>query len=174
MITIKFKNENYNIKNSVKELTIGELENILNIFTKEDNFITKWFDVFIYLGLTEEIIDNIGIEDFKKLIKEFDFNTTSTKLKKSFIINGIEYKAFDSKFKLTVKNVLLIEDYLTINPKKYIAEVIAILYTDKLNNLSIKEKAKIIRDHVNGEIAIPIINLIAITFFANLKTNINE
>lgn len=178
MITIKFKGKEYKIKNSIKELTIGEFEDILIIFNKENNIVEKWFEVFKLLGMTEEILLNIDINEFKSIVREFDFNTSNIKIKKTIKLNGVEYKSYDSSFKLIVKNVLMIEDYLLVNQNKYIAEVIAILYTNKeegrLNNKLIKEKAVLIREQINAEIAIPIINLIAETFFINLKTNIDE
>ena len=177
MLTIKFKGETYNLKNSVKELTVGEFEDILIILNKEDNVINKWFEIFIRLGLSEEVINNIGLDEFKIIIREFNFNTSNIVIKKSIKINGSEYKCFNSRFKLTVKNIIMIENYILINPNKYIAEVIAILYTkedEELNHFKVKFKADLIRNEVPATIAIPIINLLSKTFFSNLKTNIDE
>jgi len=175
MLIIKFNGETYNIKNSIKELNIDEFENIFMIFNNKDNIIDKWFSILRYLGLTEEIINNISLDEFKDIIHQFDFNTCKNDIQKYIYLNGEEYSSFDDKFILTVKNVLLIEDYITINPNKYLAEVIAILYTNdtekELTHKQIKDKAELIRKQVNCEVGIPIINLLRITFFSNIKTN---
>ncbi len=177
MLTIKFNGQNYNLKNSIKELTVGEFEEVLIILNKEDNVINKWFEIFILLGLTEQIINHINLDEFKILVREFEFNTSNSLIKKSIKLNGIEYKAYNKKFILTVKDIIMIENYILINPNKYIAEVIAILYTnddEKLTHTRIKEKAELIRKEIPSMVAIPIINLLTKTFFANLKTKLDE
>jgi len=170
MINLKFDGKTYQLKNSTNELLINEFEHICSILNdKEKNHIEKWSEIFIYLGVPEDVIDNFDSFDFIEMIKEFNiFKTDSTEFVKDIVLDGITYTAFDEKFKLTVKEMTLIESFITKNENRYLGEMLAVIYkrTDLDKSMTydkahLKFKAELIRKQVMADVAVPIIGFLS-------------
>jgi len=170
MINLKFDSKTYQIKNSINEFLINEFEHICSILNdKEKNHLTKWTEIFIYLGVPEDVIDNFDSFDFIEMIKQFNiFTTESTDFIKEIVLDDITYIAFDDKFKLTVKEMTLIEDYIQKNENRYLGEILAVIYKrqdlDKsmtYDKAHLKYKAELIRKQVMADVAIPIIGFLS-------------
>jgi len=170
MINLKFDGNTYQLKNSTNEFLINEFEHICSILNNlEKNHIEKWTEVFKYLGIPEDVIDNFDSFDFIEMIKEFNiFTTDSTEFVKEIVLDGITYTAFDEKFKLTVKEMTLIEDYVKKNDNRYLGEMLAVIYkrtdldkTMTYDKAHLKFKAELIRKQINADVAIPIIGFLS-------------
>jgi hypothetical protein len=168
MINLNFGGTIYSIKNQTNELLIGEFEDICFILNDEsETKINRWSSVFKYLGVPEEVIDEFDSFAFINIIKEFKI--FDEELSKDFIqsveIDGKTYTSFEESFKLTVKENGIIEQAVQKNEKKYIAEMMAVLFklegTDKsiwYDAAHLKHKSQLFRSSVTIDKAIPFIN----------------
>lgn len=170
MIDIKFNNENYNVKNNLNELTIKEFEEICKILNgKTENTIDKWIKILIYLGLSEDCIDNFDLADFIKVIKEFNLTSVDNpQIVKEFILNNITYRAYDTELRLTVKETALIETFINKNDNRYLGELIAVIYKNVDADRSINYdkshihfKAELFRKELKADIVLPIISYLS-------------
>jgi len=180
MLNLKLEGETYPIKNSLDELTIKQFEFISSILNdKEKSHISKWSEIFIYLGLPEDIVENLDSFSFIEIINNFNFTFEELKEKeivKEIILDGVSYFAYDETFKITVKEMALIEEYVKKNENKYLAEIMAVIY--KRNDLQkemqydkahIKHKADLIRTQITSDIAFPIIGFLAKRLIKDFK-----
>lgn len=174
MIDINYEGKLYHIKNTTKDYTVGEFEELCHILNTDMYKYDKYVKILLISGVSQEIIDNLDVDELLLLVKEFNFNYKQGKIIKEFKINGIKYTCYDKSFKLTVKNMLLIETYMTLNPQKYFGEVLAILYTNKDCVLSLTDKAKLIRETIPAEIVIPIIYEVTANIIDNLNLILND
>jgi hypothetical protein len=170
MIKLKFNGKIYPIKNKLTEFTIGEFEKICELMNSSGSTIERWFNVFELLGIEEDILNNIDIEDFIKIIKDFNLNAKIFKgnVKKEIILNNIKYYAYEDKFRLTVKETALIESYIQKNDNRYLGELVAIVYKNPelqkelhFEKAHIHFKAELIRKNITADIAIPLINFLS-------------
>jgi len=174
MIDIKFKEDIYTVKTDINEFTIDEFEDIYYIVNSNLCKYDKVVKILIRLGIEINLIANLDANDIFNIMKEFNFDYVNGDIKQSIELFGTTYSCYDKSFKLTVKNMLLIESYIKINPKKYFAEILAILYTNKKCKLTLKEKTKLIRENITSDIAIPLINIVSISIIDNLKFLAND
>jgi len=181
MLNIKFDNEIYAIPTTIYEITVGQFEDICIILNKPTtDLIDKWFKIFEVLKMPKAILNSLDKNEFIELTKEISFDLSLTKVRKEIEFNGTTYKAYDKTFNLKVKDILLIENMLTINPNRYIAELIAIIYKSKDEDETkfdlnyIQSKANIIRNEVKANYCIALINLISKSILNNLNSTINE
>lgn len=170
MIQIKHGENIYDVKNLTTELLVKEFEEITYILNnKKLHTIERWSRVFKYLGVPEETIDNFDTTDFIELIKEYNLTTVlDTTITKEIEIDGWVYSAYDEKFKLTVRETALIENYIHKNDNKYIGELLAIVYKKQgiesslhFDTSHIAYKAKLIRENITADVAIPLINFLS-------------
>ena len=167
MINIK----GYEVKNLNNELLIKDFEHITMLFNdKEKMFFEKWAEIFIYLGVPEEVVDNFDVDDFIIGIK--DFNDVSDQkninIIKDITIDGVEYSCYDENFKITVKDMSLIEEYAKKNENRYLGDVMAVLYkrvdADKNVNYDkshIHYKAELFRKEITIDKLVPILNILS-------------
>lgn len=167
MIKIK----DYEVKNKIDELLISEYEYISMIYndTNIDN-IDKWVKIFQYLGVPIEVIDELDLEEFLNFIKEFQLNidTIDSEVIKTIIINDVEYTSYEEEFKLSVKDMGLIENYIKEKPDNYIGEAMAVIYKNRkfdrtihYDKSHIKMKAEQFRKNVTCDKVMPILNVIS-------------
>jgi hypothetical protein len=170
MININFEDKTYTIKNQVSELLIKDFEHICSILNdKEKNKIDKWSEIFIYLGLPEEVVDEFDSFAFINIIKEFNLiDVEGEDFAKEIILDDKTYIAYEDKFKLTVKEMSLIEYYVQKNENRYLGEMMAIIYKhpdyDKTINFDkahIHFKAELIRKQITTNKAIPFITFLS-------------
>lgn len=139
MVNIEYLGVNYPIRNTMKEITIEEMEVISYELKQDIKVLDKWFNILEHLGLDSVVIDNIDFDTFAELIKNFDFNTKSP-IQKEVEIDGIIYSCYEGdSFKLKMKTLNKILDIMNINQDFFIAKVASVLYTradytDQQNN----------------------------------------
>lgn len=166
MIKIK----EYEVKNLTDELLLKEFEFISELFNnKEKLHFEKWTEIFIYLGIPEEVVDEFDTQDFLDAIKEFNLvKTHSNIIIKDFIIDDVKYIAYEDDFRLTVKEMAMIEAYVKKNENRYLGEIMAIIYkregcdkTINFDKVHISFKAELFRKSIKADVVIPVINFIS-------------
>lgn len=170
MLSIKHNEKTFQVKSSINEFSIGEFEHITSIINDPDrDHLDKWSEIFVYCGLDREVLDDMDTFDFIKLIKEFNiFDVVGGEIIKTLELDGIFYYSYVTDFKISVKEMRMIEDFIKKDGNKYIANVMAVIYkredTDKNINFDpahIKHKASLIRTQITADKCVPIINYIS-------------
>jgi hypothetical protein len=158
------KIRDYEIKQDIKELTITEFEKVSAILNNEelDKF-ESWADVFIYLGVPVEEVNDMEFDEFIKYVKDFNDSKIEANLEmtKTIEVEGYTYQAFEDEFKLKVKDLKLIEKAITSNAQNYFAKLMSIIFkrTDLSNaehydNAHLKHKEKLFKD-LSAELVVP-------------------
>lgn len=128
MITIEFNEKDYQIRNSVEEITIEEFEAINFILNGDDTLFSKWMDILRTINVDEDVIENIDLNAFLKLVLTFDFNRDDFEVIKTIQIDGADYSLFQGEeFKLRMKELAALEKVVSKN-EFYFATLLATLY----------------------------------------------
>lgn len=179
MIKLKYDIQDFKIPTTVYDFDVATFELIFEVINNNQiKLFDKWMQIFKIVGIPDEISTNLSIDEFNDIVSEFNIDITLTKIKPSITIDKIEYKAFKGTFDITVKDLILIQNYLDLNPLKQITKVMAILYKSKYeidNNVEftrtyIDEKSTMFKK-VSSNYCIPIYNLLNNTLIKTIKTN---
>lgn len=124
------KVDNYEVKNTMEELTIGEFEKVSHILNDVGlSTIDKYVGILAELGVPEEVLDEMLIQDFKQVVKDFnDVEHKEFETIKEIELNGYIYKAFEDEFKLSVKDLKMIEKRLQEGKGDYMAYTLAVIF----------------------------------------------
>lgn len=183
MLTVRINEIDYSIKQRMNEFTIGEFEIIANIINDANlDKIDKYSQIFVALGIPQEVIDDMNTSDFFELIKLFalieETDYTLSEKAKSIEIKGRTYESYSGdEFVMNVKQMKLIEKHVKTNPINYISYVMAIIFkdTELTNNehyvdAHIKHKASLFRENVTVNLALPFIGFFSAELLANIQT----
>ena len=124
------------IPNTVFELTIKQFDKV-NTISADVNLdeIEKWIEKFVYLGADREAFDDMELEDFNNLIREWnDQPQNPTEKIKTIELDGYTYEASDS---IGVKDLGMIEKVWKQQTGEGSAETLAIIF--KRTDLTKKE-----------------------------------
>lgn len=178
MLNVKFNGIEYQIKNNVNEFTILEFETICTILNDEKKTkIIKWSDIFEFLGLPIDVIDEFDSFAFIQLINEFNLlGVDKEPMLQEIVIDGYTYKSFDEEFKLTVKEMGLIESFVEKNKDKYLGELMAIVFkrtdlgrNEHFDKTHIKYKADLFRKHITADKTLPFITFLSKKLIDNVE-----
>lgn len=181
MIKFNFNGGNYELRNLPNELTITEFEHISSIINNgEMDYIDKYMTIFTYLGLSEDIIDDLDGAKFIQLTKEFSDYQYKAEFTNEIEIDGYKYVAYDGdEFLPKVKDLKFVEKYIKRNPNKYVANTMAVLFkrsdltkVEHYDEAHIKYKSELFKD-LDYSIALPYIAVILEKITINIK-NIAE
>ena len=183
MFKLKIKGEEFPMKNQPNELTIGEYENLCAILNDDSlENIDKYFKAFVSLGMDIDILDSLDAFSFLRVINEFKgMKMDIGEMKQTIELNGRIYQSFTDEFFFTVKDMKMIESAIKKNPKFYIAEIIAIIFKDieltkaeHYDNAHIKYKAKLIRDVITYDVALPFVSSFSTQLISSLEAYKND
>lgn len=179
MINITINGVERKLKSELNEISVAEFETVCSILaTEEEEVFEKYIKLFTSLGLTEEDFDSFSTEEFINLTRIFSkIEWESTEFKKEIVINGVAYTAYEgSNYILSVRDLSKIESYVRKNNKKYLGEILAIVYKDRTQPRSewyseeqIALRAELFREHLTAEVVLPYINLILKDVILKLK-----
>jgi hypothetical protein len=152
------------LPNLSSELTVKEFAKLNEILAQQIEPIEKWYQIFESLGAIETEIDELDFNEFKALIKEFNSaESKDTEIVQFIEVDGFTYKAYDTEFKISIKDLKKIEKSVAEKPYVYIADMLAVVYkrTDLSNaehydSAHIKHKAKLFSE-LKANIALPIV-----------------
>lgn len=183
MITYEKNGINYQLKQTPSEFTIGEFEIVSGILSNSTlDKIDKYSQLFVSLGIPQDIVDDMDTSEFFDLIKRYiDFNDETDYLNsekvKTIEIEDRTYQAYEDKFNLNVKQMRFIENFIKQNPTTYIGDLMAIIFKDTqltsnehFVDAHIRHKAKLFRKHVTVDMALPYIGYFSKELFNNITT----
>jgi hypothetical protein len=180
MIKIDFNGKEYELRNTISEITIEEFECIMLILSKEnENIFTKWMEIVSIIGLDQDVIDNIDVDSFLELTTQFEFNKIDGEIQKEIEIDGVIYSCYSGDtFKLKMKDLKKIEDIIKKNVY-YFSTLCAFLYTRK----DFSETENLEKEHIlykkeffknqKVELLIPILNVINESLIKKVNLLIN-
>jgi hypothetical protein len=150
------------VPNQLNELTVQQFETITTIHANPElDAIDKHLQVFEFLGVPTIKWDDVEIEEFKDIVRNFNDIQSKPELVNTLEIDGYTYTAFEDQFKLSVKDTKYIEKIMHSKHKGYISELLAVLFkrtdltkVEHYSDAHIKLKAKLIRE-LKAELAVP-------------------
>jgi hypothetical protein len=150
------------VPNQLNELTVQQFETITTIHADPElDAIDKHLQVFEFLGVPTIEWDNVEIEEFKEIVRNFNDIQSKPELVNTLELDGYTYTAFEDQFKLSVKDTKHIEKIMHSKHKGYISELLAVLFkrtdltkVEHYSDAHIKLKAKLIRE-LKAELAVP-------------------
>lgn len=173
----------HEVKNCAAEMSLQMFEKVSEILGEEialpnatkkafkyETQIEKYCDVLEAAGLPLGVVEEMELEEFQEAVKNWCAHVPEPyPMLKEIEVNGRTYRAFEGEvYKLPVKDGKLIEKYAKQNPKKYLAEMLAVIFKDTqltaaehFENAHIKHKANIFRKELKGSVAVPYAMLIA-------------
>lgn len=180
MITVTLNEVEYQLPKNLNEFTIGKFEILTRIINNPElDRIDKYIQIFSLLGISSEIIEDLDSKVFFDLISKWSQveETNEVEMQKEIEINGRTYQSFDTEFNLNVKQIKLIEKYIKIDMSAYIGELMAIIFKDTqltsnehFVDAHIKHKAKLFRENVTVDIAMPFLNYFGGEIFSNVNS----
>lgn len=129
----------------------------------------KYLDVLELIGLPAASIDEMTQDEFTKAVREFNEpSKIKYKMEKTIEVAGKTYVAFTGKkYVLNVIDGEKIEKFARKNPKKYVAEMMAVIFKDESltktehrADAHIKHKASIFRKQLKASVALPYLVMI--------------
>ena len=126
MIKIK----EYEVKNSIEELTIEQFEYISKITNDLGlDYVEKQLKLFNYLGVPNEVLEALTIPELKKAVKEFnDIPKKEYPFVQDLEIDGYVYRAYENEdFILNAKDYSLIEKKVK-KQESYISYLMAVIF----------------------------------------------
>jgi hypothetical protein len=170
------------IPNQLNELTIQQFEDITDIHNDSSlDIIEKHIKVFELLGVSEDemVEQDVDFETFKKYVQEFN-QKTDAEIIKEVEIDGYTYKAYEEEFKLSVKDMKVIEKIINSKHKGYLSELIAVLFKrtdlskiEHYDKAHIKHKSKIFREE-KAALAVPYLVHIGNKFSKQIENESTE
>jgi len=157
------------IPNLITELTVEQFENITEIGSNNEyDPIEKNLKIFDYLGVPESDFNDMEVEDFLVLVRQFNDHPNL----EYPLIDTLEHEGYtyNAKLKLTVKDTKLIEKYSLAKDKGYLSMILAVFFkredltkVEHYADAHLKLKAKWISKQP-ASIAIPYITYIGEKF----------
>jgi hypothetical protein len=186
MFTINLNDKEYQVKNSLKELTVGEYEKITDIISDNTvDRIDKYLLIFDVLGVPVDGLESLAPATFFGYVKEFNkVESTNEFIKnekiKDFVIKNRVYQSYTGdSFELNVKQMRYIEKYIKKNPKAYISDLLAIIFKDieltdneHYTDAHIRYKSSLIKDNITADLALPYLAQFSIDLIVNLESEI--
>jgi len=164
MIEINYGEEVYELRNTPEELTLNEFDTIYSITNRTGNdTITKYFQVFEFLKVPNDVLDSLSQKEFIDMVREFNDYELPNDVVNEVVVNNRTYKSFDGdEFEFKARDISLIEQAQLLNDGKFPSWVVAILFKDvDLTNTEhrdwahIKHKAELFRKNLKACDAVP-------------------
>ena len=146
------KINDYEVKNTVEELTVKEFEEVAAIQNDATlDYVEKQIKLFEYLGVPSETWDDVTGTELVRITKAFnDVEPKEYPFLPELEIEGFVYKAFDEEFKLSVRDLKHIESKVKKSPSKYMAFMLSVIFkrtdltkTEHYDNAHLKEKERL-------------------------------
>lgn len=182
MLDIKYNGDIYHIKNNTEEFTIGEFEKVTSILLEDTEFyFDRWLKVIEFLGVPTDIVDDIDLDELSQLIKNIKVSDVEEMYIDKIVIDGYTYTAYNkeemNKPRITGKVIKLVESIMISNPKECVGDIMAIFFkrddlsnTEHYDKAHLKHKAKIFRNNISSNVAIPYIMLVSDRFMKNINS----
>lgn len=122
MIEIK----GYEIPNTLEELTVEQFDKLNDLNSSSQDTIDKWIGKFVYLGVPEEVFDEMTLDEFKENVRIFNEGDTEPKERELRVeVDGFVYIA---KEVISAKDLSLIEKAWKVSRSEFSADCLSILF----------------------------------------------
>lgn len=179
MIKIK----DFDVKNEINEFTITEFEGVSAILNNEEvEKFERWANLFIYLGVPDEVVYDFEFTEFVERIKEFSETKIkpSTEFCKTIELDGYTYQSHEEELKVSVRDMKLIEKQVSNNPNTYISYLMSVLFkrtdltkAEHFTDAHLKQKAKLF-GNLSAELAIPYATFIGLKLANRLENAVTD
>lgn len=149
------KVKDYDVRNSIEELTINEFQEISKITNDVGlDYVEKQLKLFNYLGVPEDVLDGLTIPELKQAVKDFnDVPAKEYPFVQDLEIEGYNYRAYEGEdFILTAKDLALIEKKVK-KGESHIAYLMAVIFkrtdltkSEHYAEAHLKQKEKLFKD----------------------------
>ena len=155
MVTI----EGYEVPNLISELTVDQFDKLNNIENNKDlDIVEKWLYKFVYLGIPEEVFDDMELTKMKEYIDLWDVTPDVPEKQSKVEIDGYTYEAKET---IGVKDLSLIEKAWKKNMDSFSSASLAIVFkrtdltrTEHYSPAHLKQKSKLFANQ-KAELALP-------------------
>jgi hypothetical protein len=161
MLEVNIDGTLFNIKQSPKDFTIGEYEDIVSII-KNDKFdeFDRYYELFLHLGIPQDLLDDFDIFNFKKLIWAYNDLEEENTMINEIEIDGVKYKSYDKEFSISLKQMRTSISCIKNDSVRCLAEIMSIFFhevnlsrDDNWNRLN--DRAELFRNKMTADIANP-------------------
>lgn len=175
MIVLNINGKEFNLRNKITELTVGEFEIISAVLDNPINQVEKWKDIISFCsGIDKEEIGLWPAESFIKVLDEmFVINKNQSRAKEV----RVGEKIFVARQDLNAKDLATIEKIFSINDEHKISKIIAcffmdeeLSFSDNYKMESINYRAELIRTLPTTGL-IPYLTESVMEFFKYLNVN---
>lgn len=146
MKTVTLGTKDVQIKTSLDEVTVKNFEDLLTVSASEkyEDEIERRIDLIqVLTDLSFEDIENLDLEDFKKLNSEvFMLGLEDSSVKKDvFEFEGKVYKTRSpiNTFKLNIREIMLLKNEVKKSNISYLPKLAAIIYNEVLQDGSLNK-----------------------------------
>ena len=175
MLEVKIDGQLFELKQDPKEFTIGEYEDVVSILkNKEYDEFDRYYELFLHLGIPQDLLDEFDIFHFKNLITEYNSVTSEMTMVNQITIDGRVFKSYDTEFKISLKQMKTAIEFIKEDSVRCLAEIMAIFFHEV--NLSreenwkrLDERAELFRDRMTADIASPYFIEIIKKMYENTK-----
>lgn len=118
------------VKNKYTEVTLGEFDRIITSFANtEDLLVEKYIEILLILGVTNNEIETLSIDDLNKFIRGFLKSHIKMGISQKIEIEGEVFKAYEGeKYDISVKDLWQIEKHVKKNKTLSLLKSCAIIY----------------------------------------------
>lgn len=164
MLNVEINGQSFDLKQSPSEFTIGEYEKMVSILRNpEYDSLDQYYNLFNYLGVPTELLDEFDIFNFKTLITEYNKmeENKEEEFVKEFEIDGVKYTSYanTTEFKMNVKQMKLAIKFAKEDDTYCMAEVLSVLFkeegVDNYDEKVIRNRAKVFRNKLTADISNP-------------------
>ena len=159
----------FEVKNTVQELTVEEFQKIASILNDTNlSRIFKWMDIFTYLGLPEDVLDEMGNDEFTEAVKLWnDTPKFEGGLIEKLEVDGRTYVAHEGEYAVKVRDLKHLERKVNESPTNYMAYWLAVIFKDDqltknehYDSAHLRHKEKLFKEQP-AAVALPYVTFIA-------------
>jgi hypothetical protein len=154
MILFNYESKQYSIKNNISELSLGEFSKLNTVLTDETNDnVLRWCNVLELLGLPEEVIDELSINELSTYIQNAFKDNVGDNINPIIEIDGYTYECkMDGDVpKINVNDLKWIEKMIERGPNHLIAVIFKrtdLTKKEHFDKSHIELKSKLFAEHM--------------------------
>lgn len=177
------KIRNYEVKNTLEELTINEYGLLTECLNSKKNSLDKFIDAIIICGLKdEETLSELSLVELKEFISSLSLAEVGSKLQRTIEMNGREYEAYKvgEPFVFSAKALAYMQNVIQNKQFRFMDDLCAIIFKDveltykeHFTDAHIKHKRSLFSD-LPASIIVPYVSLLMVEIASQAKSKEEE
>lgn len=171
MVEIIKNGVTYPIKNELSEISLREMDKLVNIYNNKDyGAIDQRIEVIKVLGLPNDIANNLGAKALIDITTSIILKSNDKSELKPYIdIDGVRYVAYNEgeEFELTASQLSKIENIYRKGKENITSSIMAIIFQN--DEVDEKGRAIIMEDKMMADLAIPYVGWINLNIIQNIE-----